>query len=372
MKLIVKTGALIRTLNEAIDAIPSASPDPSYRNFLFTVTANELNVLASDGNVTLKTTLPAKEGETVNILEAEPGQVQISAHFLVDIVRKLEGDTVTLQTADTSLLTLSDNRTFYKVNTLDAADYPDVDIRMDESTAVSVPHADFVKLFNATAFAAATKSTKICYTGIKIFTRNDRLIFRATDVRRMAQYSVPMSGVTDLDFIVAVKVLGLVARREDVKDVEFQQDGSKAIFKVGSTLIQSRLFNGEFPDLDRVTPKETPYVLTVNANEFLDALDRVTTVTQGAAAPVVTLRCSQDLCELVANSSIYGDAKETLSDFTFTGDIFNISFTPKYVSEAIKAQGTDKVTLAFAGTAKLFLIKSDDPANIQIVTPIRS
>lgn len=371
MKLTVKTGALIRTLNEAIDAIPSASAEPSYRNFLFTVADDRLEVLASDGNVTLKTTLPAKEGETVNILATEPGQVQIPAHFLLEIVRKLEGETVTLQTADTSLMTVSDERTFYKVNTLDAADYPDVDMTMDEATALHISYEDFVKLYNSTAFAVATKATKQCYMGINIRTADGRLYFLATDGCRLAQYSVPLTVTQDINLTVAVKVLGMVAKKEGAKEVEFQQDASKALFRVGHTLLQSRLYGGDFPSMERVFPKVTPYLLTVNSSEFLDALDRVTIVTLGANAPVAELRCSAESCELVASSDTYGDAKESLKDFAYEGDVFAIHFNTKFVAEAVKALAAPKVTLGFAGESKIFVVKSDDVANNQVLTPIR-
>lgn len=367
MKLTVKTAALIKVLEEAISAVPSASTEPMYRNFLISVDDGRLEVLASDGTVTIKTWL-----DDSNIVDTETGAIQVPAHFLLDAVRKLEGNEVVIQTADTGLVTISDGKTVYKLNTQDAAEYPDIYIDFDDSGAISVSMADFIKLFNSTSFACASKSAKQCFTGINIRTQGGRLLFLATDACRLAQMSVPLDSERELRFTVATKVLATICRKEGVDTVSFEQSESKALFKAGNAVYQSRLYSGDFPQIDKIRPTNTPYLLTVNSSEFLAALDRMTIVTQGTPSSIAHLTCSSDKCELLAYSPTVGDAKETLHDFTFEGDIFRIAFNTRFVSDAIKALNSPKVTLAFAGESKIFAARSEDPYNDQIITPIRT
>lgn len=370
MKLTVKTQALIKALNEAIDAIPSASTEPSFKNFLLSVTDDALEVVASDGSVTLKTVLPAKEGEKENIISCEPGKVQAPAHFLLDIVKSLDGDTVTLEAVDTSLMTVSDQRTYYKVNTISADEYPDVYMDFDDSRAVRITSEDFKKLYEATSFAVAAKSSKLCFTGINIRTNEDRLYFLATDACRLAQMSVPLPSAPQIKITVPVKVLNMISKKDGLKEVELEVSESKALFRAGDTIFQSRIIPGEFPNLERIRPASTPYKLTVNSSEFLKALDRVTIVASVSPAPVARLTCSQDGSELVA-SSTNGDVKEPLKSCTFEGDLFQIAFNTRFVSEAVKALNAPKVTLSFAGEGKIFVVQSDDVDNDQIITPVR-
>lgn len=374
MKLTVKAIALSKILNQAIDAIPAKSTEPSFLNFLFTVTKDSLEVLASDGTITMKTILPAKVGKEQNIIDSEPGRVQVPAHLFLEIVRKLSGDVVTLSMADSTVLSVSDNHTFYTLNTFNPNEYPDIDMSFDESKALHIPAPDFVRLFQCTNFAVATRGAKQCFLGINIRTEGQVLYFLATDAMRLAQRSLtlPVAFEPAIKFTVPVKVLAMIVKLEGIKEVLVEPGDNKAIFKAGDTVFQTRLYNGEFPSPDRIRPASTPYVLTVNSDEFLAALDRVTLVTMGNLASIARLTCSKDGAELVASSQPFGSAKEHLDKFTFEGDLFDITFNVKFVADAVRALASPKISLAFAGEGKLFMIKNDDPANFQIVTPIRT
>ncbi|HBR86100.1 MAG TPA: DNA polymerase III subunit beta [Firmicutes bacterium] len=372
MKLIVKTAALNKVLTEAVDAIPNNSAEPSYYNFLFEVTSKTIEIIASDGNATLKTTLNSTDGDKQIILDAEPGKVQIPARFFLDIIKMIKADTVTIQTADSNLLTVEAQGAKYRLNSTSASEYPDVYMDFDESKAMKVSHADFCKLFNSTSFAAASKNSKQCFTGINIFTKDGRLYFKATDAYRLAQRSIELPGAPETEFTVATKVIGMIAKKADAETVEFEANDNKAIFRAGDTIFQSRLYAGEFPDVDKLYPKALNYHLRARAEDILECLRQVTVVirdsqTQGPT----TLTCSADSCEFTASSQEYGEAKGSLSDFTFEGGMLRIAFNAKYVAEAITALNSEDVTLDFVGDSAVFLARSSDPFNVQIITPMR-
>ena len=97
MKLTAKADALKKIFQKAADAIPAKSSEPAFMNFLLTVTEDSLEILASDGNITLKTKLSGKDdkGENV-IISAEPGRIQVPAKILVEMVTKMVGNVITL------------------------------------------------------------------------------------------------------------------------------------------------------------------------------------------------------------------------------------------------------------------------------------
>ena len=138
------------------------------------------------------------------------------------------------------------------------------------------------------------------------------------------------------------------------------------------TIYQSRLYNGEFPSAEKIKPAVTPFSLTVDSNEFISALDRVTLVTMGDATPLAKLTCSADGVEIAASSQSYGAAKEHLKNASFNGDIFQIGFNIKFVTDAVHALNSKEVTLAFAGEGRLFMVQNGDDSNLQIITPIRA
>lgn len=373
MKITAKADIFRKAVIKAADAIPQKSPEPAFMNFLFTVTDKAFEILASDGTITLKTTITGKDEKGNDLIVAsEPGKIQVPAKMLVDAVSKAEGDTFSLTLTDDSILLLTAGSTTYNLNTAPGNEYPDIDMSFDASASITVSGEQFLSLFQTTSFAVAIRTTKQCFTGINIKSNGGNLSFLATDACRLAQKTVHIKDAPDVEFTVPVKVLAMIARTEKLGDVKFELGEGKALFLVGDTVYQSRLYNGEFPSPERIKPTKTPYTLAVDANEFSAALDRVSIVTLGDPSPLAKLICSPDGVLLVAKSQAYGAAKERLKDASFTGDLFEIGFNVRYVTDVLKALGSKKVTLAFAGEGKLFMIENGDDSIIQIITPIRS
>lgn len=373
MKLTARSDALKRLFSKAFEAIPAKSPEPAFMNFLLTVKEDSVEVLASDGNITLKSVLPAKDekGKEI-IISAQPGALQVPAKLLTDIFSKIVDAVITLSLADDTTLSITGENTSYTLNTASGKEYPDIDMTFDASASASVTGAQFDSLFQSTSFAVAVRGTKQCFLGINVKAGGGKLAFLATDACRLAQKTVEAPDAPEMTFTVPVKVLSMIDRTEDLKEVKFELGDGKALFQVGNTTYQTRLYNGEFPSPERIRPNATPYTLTVNPEEFVAALDRVTIVTMGDPSSIARLVCSKERVEIVASSQAYGTAKEHLKGAKFNGDLFEISFNVRYVTEAIKALNAKEVTLAFAGEGKLFLVESSDLSNIQIITPIRA
>lgn len=372
MKLRIKTDALKKTVLKAAEAIPAKASDPAFMNFLLTVEPDSVQLLASDGSITIKTTINQKDekGEDV-IISAEPGKIQVNAKLFTEMVSKIEGSEVTLDLVDAYNLSVSDGTTNFHFNTADAEEYPDIDMSFDVNDSIRLSGKDFLDLYQATAFAVSIKGSKQCFTGINVRAGNDKVVFLATDACRLAQKTVAVPGVPECTFTAPVKVLSMIAKTEGLAQVDFQVGSGKALFLVGNSIYQTRLYSGDFPSADRIRPTHIPYTLKVDADEFVRALDRVTLVTLGEATPIARLTCSPEKVELKAISQANGAGKECLRDATFNGTLFEIGFNVRFVTEAVRALGTKEVTLAFAGEGKLFMVQNGDDSNLQIITPIR-
>lgn len=164
----------------------------------------------------------------------------------------------------------------------------------------------------------------------------------------------------------------MVAKYCEGKKVLISEDNNLASFKVDNLTVISRLYVGEFPNIDRIIPVSTPFVLNVDSKIFLNALDRVATILDAGKGQCVVLKCNEDGAELFARSEQVGNSADPLAGAEFEGNQFEISFNYSYVNDAIKALNSEKIHLCFASEGTAFLVKNDDPNNIQIVTPLRS
>lgn len=370
MKLTVKRHSFLKILTQVADGIPARSADPNYMNFLLTLSAEEQTVTASDGVITIRGQLFDEEDPEA-ILGYENGLLEIPARYLLDIVRQLEGDVVTLAQIETSVLNITDGTSNFNINTVRGEEYPPLDLTFRSGHEFEIPGAEFASLYETTAFAVATKGPKRHFYGVKIGVADGQLEFVATDSYRLAQKRVPLAHADNFSFIVPVKALALVRKYSELKNVAVQVDNNLAYFRIGSLTVACRLYVGDFPVTERIIPTLTPYELTVDSKSFIGAVSRATIVAS-EKTQTIRLKCCSDLVEILAKSDNVGTANEPVKGAQFQGDNFEISFNYGFVLDAVRALNSASVTLAFAGEGKAFLIKNDDPSVIQIITPIRS
>ncbi len=380
MKLTIKRQTLLKMLNYANQAIPAKSAENQFLNFLIIVTAEKVSIVASDGTLSTKVEQAAKDekgGEV--ILNEEDGMIQVPAKYLLDIVSKLGGDVVTLNMVDTNYLNISDDATNFNLVTKDGREYPDIDLNIPEgSQGFSVPLKDLRKLFETTAYAVATKGPKEIYYGINVSVRNGKLYFLTTDSYRMARYAVEAKGGEEnISFTCPVKALSMVSNIDVDSGCTIYLDEQRALFSAGGILISTRLLRGDFPDAERLIPPQFPYSVTVETSEFLAAADRVKIISSAEDKnSQVRLTVSRaNGVVLYAKSTNYGNSEEVLRKATYVlsegEEVFEIGFNVDFAIEAVKALKSDRFTFVFSAPTRMFMVKNDDPENIQIITPIR-
>lgn len=381
MKLTIKRQNLLKMLNYASQAIPAKAAENQFLNFLIVVSPEKVSIIASDGTLSCKVEQNSKDekGKDV-ILNAEDGAIQVPAKYLLDIVSKLGGDVVTLNMVDTNYLNISDEVTNFNLVTKDGKEYPDIDLNIPEdNNGFTVPLKDIKKLYDTTAYAVATKGPKEIYYGINVSIRNGKLYFLTTDSYRMARYAVEEKGEEGqaIAFTCPVKALSMVSNIEIDSGCTIYLDQQRALFSASGILISTRLLRGEFPDAERLIPPQFPYSVTVDTAEFLAAADRVKIISsaEDKNSQVRLTVSRQNGVLLYAKSTNYGNSEEILKKASFVlpdgEDVFEIGFNVDFAIEAVKALKSDRFTFIFSAPTRMFMVKNDDPENIQIITPIR-
>lgn len=367
MKFTIKRMAFQKLLENAYEAIPLQSPIAALKNFLIEVNDNNICVIGSDGTLTIQAILNVGDEDNA-IINSTPGKVQVPAKYLLDIIKNLESDIVTLELVDSSLLFVSDEISQFKLNIFRAEEYPDIDIEATSKEIIDIKMSDFIQLFNSTSFAVATRGPKELFYGVNITAKDNRLTFVATDSFRLARKFVKVDGEHHVSITVPCKTLSVVAKFSNYDEVSMIIDANKVLFKVGNYTISSKLYNGEFPNVDRIIPTGMEYELNVNSREFISSIERITIV----GNTKILVNASRDQVEISSKDLNIGSSKEVLKGAEFEGDRFSIIFNAHFVVEAVKALNSERVTLAFAAENRAFLVKSTDESITQVITPIRS
>ena len=119
-------------------------------------------------------------------------------------------------------------------------------------------------------------------------------------------------------------------------------------------------------------PTEFAYDLRVDSHDLLGAIDRASLLASDGNN-IVKLSLDPDHVIISSKSQAIGSVEEEIESAFFKGEPLEISFSSKYVSDAIRAIADSKIKILFTGSMQPFIIQSiDDESLLQLVLPVRT
>lgn len=368
MRFTVNREYLLKALAMVSKAVPQKAELPILQNVKMSLNEKGLELTGNDNSMTIKTTVPYMNGEVELIKNFKHGETLVQCKLLFEIIRHSESEYIDFELIDNSILKISYGDTVNKPVTIRADEYPEIDLSLN-GASFDAKASDISKLVEQTAFAASTKETRPILTTVNLNAHANILTATATDTARLARKSIDID--SDASFsanIPAKKLLDIIHSFEGEDVVNIAISDKKAVFSFGNTVISTRLINGEYPNTKNIVPKTFNYYLEVNSREFLSAMDRVSLF-----GGIIKLVMTEDEVELISRSSLAGSANVKLSTFQFSGERLEISFNSQFMTDAIRAVGSEDVTIAFIGEMKPFVVKNVKDESIDmLVTPLRS
>lgn len=360
----------LNSLSVAARAISNYSPLPAFSGIKIVAENDKLILTGSDSDVSIQTTLMKSDECTLEINDM--GAIVIEAKYILEIVRKINAEVVEFEMIDGSLTKISGSSAEFKINGMNAQDYPMIDFTKP-AEAFTMPKEDLRKVISQTSFAVSDKETRPVLTGVNFSCDEKTLHCVATDSYRLAKKSVELEQSVKFNITVPGKSLAEVVKTlENEGNVEIAVNDKKAQFVIDSTIIQTRLIDGVYPETSRLIPLSFEYELTMDTRDLLGAIDRASFIKSDGVS-VIKFSLSEDQCVLSSKSLEVGSSTEVLSSASFTGSPLEISCNGKYVFDAIKALEGDLVKFSLCGEMKPFIIQSvKDDKVLQLVLPVRT
>ncbi|MBQ9457514.1 MAG: DNA polymerase III subunit beta [Bacilli bacterium] len=372
MRFTIDKENFLKAISAADHAIAAKNAIPLMANLKIELDERGLEITGSNADMTIRSTVPYRNGEKEIIRNAGLGATLINAHLLTEVVRRMEGSEVSLEVIDESIAKLDDGRSSFKLNCVRADEYPDIDLELN-GTLLELPCADFVGLVEQSAFAASTKEQRPVLTALNLEAGNQQLVATATDSARLARKSIAIESEAKFRCNVPARIIGDVVRLfEEGQLLTLSVSDAKILFAFGNTVVSSRLVSGDYPVTSAIIPHTFNFYLEANSQELLNAMSRVSLLSSERES-VVKLSMREDEVEISAKSEASGSASEHLRIFSYTGERLNVSFNCLFVMDAIKALKAEDVTLCFQAEMKPFVVKNPkDESVIELITPMRT
>src|SRR5581483_11650849 len=129
------------------------------------------------------------------------------------------------------------------------------------------------------------------------------------------------------------------------KKIEFSGNDNHLFCKIDKRLLLSRKLTGNFPDYERVLPKEHSHTIVLQRDEFKSAIERVA---QFADERSRAIRIQILKGELKVHSSISetGESEETIP-IEYSGPDVEIGFNAQYLLDFLRSVDQTEVELNF-------------------------
>jgi DNA polymerase-3 subunit beta len=307
------------------------------------------------------------------------GATTVGAHTLHEIVRKLPDGAMVELTDDvtSNRLDVVAGRSSFSLATLPREDFP-IMANSEYACNFSAKSEILRRLFDKSKFAISTEETRYYLNGVYMHssdgTNGKVLRCVATDGHRLARIDteLPDGAETLPGVIVPRKTVGELRKLLDEDEIKIAVSVSetKIRFATPEMILTSKVIDGSFPDYTRVIPQGNTRRLEVDAAEFAQAVDRVSTVSSERSR-AVKLTLEDDRLVLSVNAPDSGAAEEELV-VAYADERLEIGFNAKYLLEIAGQVDRENAVFMFNSSGDPTLMREgNDESAVYVVMPMR-
>jgi DNA polymerase-3 subunit beta len=301
------------------------------------------------------------------------GTVVLPARLLLDVVRQLPSGDVSLELRPTEQdVEVVAGTARFHIRTLRAEDFPPLpDPGGDQ--IVTMPAPAFTETISRVARSASRDETRPILTGILVSANGEELRMVATDSYRLSVKETRLEAALPEGFEAnvparALEELGRLVR-DDVDDIRIGVRANQVVFEVDGLALSSRLIDGQFPNYRQLLPEAYEHELTINREELLEVVRRISLMAQKNAP--LRLSFSEGELRVSAQTPDVGEASEPLP-VPFAGEPFEIGFNPEFLIAGLESAGSDDVVVKLISPLRPGLLESADGSGfLYLIMPIR-
>ncbi len=364
MKFSVEKESFLSAVAKTSRSVAQKSSIPVLEGILIKAEGEKVSLTGYDLEIAISCEVDAKV--------AREGGAVISAKLLGDICRATNGATIDIDCSDVKI-EITSGSVFYEISSMNIKDYPELP-RGDTVPAATIDGMDFKYMIDKTIFACNQNDKRPVNTGELFELKSDKLTVVALDGYRLAVCSKDVGKAEeDVNIIIPFKTMQEMSRliNDDIGNITVCASRYYVLFSCDEFSLLSRLIEGDFVDYKKVIPDGVKTTVKVDVKEFTRCIER--------ASLVISERIRNPLRITFDESGIHVSCKTALGsvndniDCEFEGLPLEIGFNNRYLLDALRACGCEKVVLEIIDSITAVKLISDDKNDefLYLVLPVR-
>src|SRR5579862_1791073 len=342
MEFTVSRADLVRELNLSQGVVEKKTTIPILSNVLIEADGDRVTLTATDLELGIRCSCPARVKKS--------GAGTIPARRLLEYVRLLPEGDVQVKVLENQWASLVSGRSKTRIAGMSRESFPE--LPQMPAVLAEIPIGVLATMIGKTIFSISSEESRFTLNGALLVLKKSGIVMVATDGHRLAmvESSGELPGVTGayralLPRKAMAEIQKLASDADPAAIVRFSGDENHLFFQLGDRLLFSRKLTGNFPDYERVLPKEQPNSVSLNKDEFRGAIERVAQFSDERSRAI---RVQAGKGEVKVHSSVSetGESEESIPT-SYDGPVVEIGFNAQYLLDFLRAVGTDEVSFLF-------------------------
>lgn len=364
MIISVERSALLDAVTRLQRVVSSKTSMPVLEGILLSAEQGKVTLIAYNLEMGMRKEIYAKCDEA--------GDIVINARLLGDILRRMNAPQVVISSNEKLACNIKCGEATFDIMGMAAEDFPEMPTVGSDRT-LKIDGSLLSEMVKGTFFATAqNEGAKPILTGINVTVKDSVMQFVAIDGYRLAIKRENVDISDDFSFILSGKAVSEAVKLidENTEEVEMKVGENLISFNINGYDFISRLLEGEFVNYQKTIPSAHTQRVVVNTRELIDTIERVSLlISESFSTPV---RCYfNELNVVFTCATSMGRAAETFNT-QLEGDSFEIGLNSRYLLDALKAVGDEKVQILFNGAnAGVLILPIEGNSFTYMIMPMR-
>ena len=332
MEFTASKADLVRELSLSQGVVEKKTTIPILSNVLLEARDDRLTLTATDLELGIRCSCPAKV--------KKDGAGTVPARKLLEYVRLLPDADLTLKFLENHWASITCGRSRTRMAGMSRDSFPELP-QMPEAIA-EIPVKLLSSMILRTSFAISMEESRFTLNGALLLLKPEVMTMVATDGHRLAFVESGVDGgQVNKGFraLVPKKAMGeIVKLAEEAGEgakVVFAGDDNHLFFQVGHRLLLTRKLTGNFPDYERVLPKDNQYTAKLERDEIRSAIERVAQFAD-ERSKAIRVQFTNAEVRIFSSSVETGESEESVSS-EYQGPDLEIGFNAQYLLDFLRA-----------------------------------
>ena len=339
MEFTVSKADLVRELNLSQGVVEKKTTIPILSNILLEAKGGRVFLTATDLELGIRCSCPAKV--------KKEGAGTVPAKRLLDYVRLLPDTDLTIKFLENHWASIICGRSRTKMAGMSRESFPELPQMPEATNRISTGMLS--SMIAKTIFAISMEESRFTLNGALLVIRPEGVVMVSTDGHRLAYIeNVAENGAENRPFQALVpkkamsEILKLSQEAEAEAKTVISGDDNHLFFQFGERLLITRKLTGNFPDYERVLPKDHHQVVTLQRDEIKSAVERVAQFADERSR-AIRVQFGPGEVKVFTSSVETGESEESVPA-TYAGPEIDIGFNAQYLLDFLRAISQEQVS----------------------------